>query len=117
MSSVESTNVLVDLSARLSGAVDRAGEHVVSIHARRRIPSSGVVWRDGVIVSASHTVRSDGDVRVTLPSGGEVKAQVAGRDAVADLVVLRASELGAAVVRAADSTASNVGSLALAVGR
>src|SRR5215813_6796941 len=98
MSSLETsnTNALAELSSKLSDAVERASSYVVAIHARRRIPSSGVVWRDGVIVSASHTVRSDGDVRVTLASGGEVKAQVTGRDAVTDLVVLRASELGAA---------------------
>jgi serine protease Do len=111
------SNILVELSSRLSGAVERVSTSVVAIHARRRIPSSGVVWRDGVIVSASHTVRSDGDVRVTLPSGGEVKAHVAGRDSVTDLVVLRAAQLGAPIARAADPTAGNVGSIALAVGR
>jgi serine protease Do len=111
------SNILVELSSRLSGAIERASTSVVAIHARRRIPSSGVVWRDGVIVSASHTVRSDGDVRVTLPNGGEVRAQVAGRDAVTDVVVLRASDVGAGVARVAEPTASSVGSLALAVGR
>jgi S1-C subfamily serine protease len=115
MSSVESTNVLVDLSARLSGAVDRAGEHVVSIHARRRIPSSGIVWRDGVIVSASHTVRHDGAVRITLPDGKQGEANVVGRDPATDLVVLRAS--GVVAAQLAEPDAGKVGSLVLAVGR
>jgi S1-C subfamily serine protease len=69
MASDKNTNSLAELSSRLSAAVEQIGEHVVAIHARRRIPSSGVIWRDGVIVSASHTVRRDGDVRVKLPSG------------------------------------------------
>ena len=115
MSSVESTNVLVDLSARLSGAVDRAGEHIVAIHARRRIPSSGIVWRDGVIVSASHTVRHDGEVRITLPSGKQAEANVVGRDPATDLAVLRAA--GVTAAQFAEPDESKVGSLVLAVGR
>jgi S1-C subfamily serine protease len=92
MASDKDTNPLADLSSRLSAAVEQIGEHVVAIHARRRIPSSGVIWRDGVIVSASHTVRRDGDVRVKFASGDAV-AEVAGRDAATDLVVLRATEV------------------------
>src|SRR6478672_5556243 len=95
MASDKSGNVLADLSSRLSAAVDKIGEHVVAIHARRRIPSSGVIWRDGVLVSASHTVRRDGDVRVKLPSGDDIVAHVAGRDAATDLVVLRATDVKA----------------------
>src|SRR5437868_14408384 len=93
MASDKNTNALAELSSQLSAAVVQIGEHVVAIQARRRIPSSGVIWRDGVIVSASHTVRRDADVRVTLPSGDDVVAQVAGRDTATDLVVLRATEM------------------------
>ena len=50
-------------------AVKSAAGYTVAIHARRRIPSSGIIWRDGIIVSASHTVRRDGVVRVALPDG------------------------------------------------
>src|SRR5215510_11650846 len=64
MSSVDKPNInaLAELSSMLSDAVERAASYIVAIHARRRIPSSGVVWRDGIIVSASHTVRRDGTV-------------------------------------------------------
>src|SRR5678815_1977226 len=61
MASDKNTNTLTELSSQLSAAVEQIGGHVVAIHARRRIPSSGVIWRDGVIVSASHTVRRDGE--------------------------------------------------------
>jgi len=111
------TNSLAELSSRLSAAVEQVGEHVVAIHARRRVPSSGVIWRDGVIVSASHTVRRDGDVRVRLASGDDVVAHVAGRDAATDLVVLRAAEVKSPPAPRADASAARVGSFVLAVGR
>jgi S1-C subfamily serine protease len=76
-----------------------------------------VIWRDGVIVSASHTVRRDGDVRVRLSNGDDIQARVAGRDAATDLVVLRATDLKAQSVPRADVSAATVGSLVLAVGR
>ena len=113
----DNRNVLAELSTRLSAAVAQVGEHVVAIHARRRIPSSGVIWREGVIVSASHTVRRDGDVRVRLSNGDDIQARVAGRDAATDLVVLRATDLKAQSVPRADVSAATVGSLVLAVGR
>jgi serine protease Do len=117
MASDTNTNPLAELSSRLSAAVEQIGEHVVAIHARRRIPSSGIIWRDGIIVSASHTVRRDGDVRVKLSSGDDVIAHVAGRDAATDLVVLRAPELKSPPAPRADASAAGVGSLVLAVGR
>lgn len=119
MSSADKPNInaLAELSSMLSDAVDRAASYIVSIHARRRIPSSGVVWRDGIIVSASHTVRRDGTVRITLPDGNQAEATVAGRDAVTDLVVLRAPDLSLSAAPRAESRASAVGSLVLAVGR
>src|SRR5262245_11547888 len=75
-----------DLSSAFADAVDRAASSVVAIHARRRIPSSGIVWRDGVIVSANHTVNRDDDITITLPSGEspEATASVVGRDAASD---------------------------------
>jgi S1-C subfamily serine protease len=117
MASNKNTSTLAELSSQLPAAVEQIGEHVVAIHARRRIPSSGVIWREGVIVSASHTVRRDGEVRVTLPSGDDVTAQVVGRDAATDLVVLRAAEVKSPAAPRAVATASRVGSFVLAVGR
>lgn len=117
MSPSKSKNALAELSASLADAVETAGKSVVAIHARRRIPSSGVVWRDGIIVSASHTVRTDGDVAVTLPSGDSARATVVGRDAATDLVALRLNGGKAAVAVRADADAARVGTLVLAVGR
>ena len=115
MSSQE-TNGLADLSTQLSHAVESAAGYTVAIHARRRIPSSGIVWRDGLIVAASHTVRRDGEVPVTLPNGQSVTASVVGRDPGTDLILLRANGTKSSAERAEESE-SSVGSFVLAVGR
>jgi len=117
MASERNKNALAELSSRLADAVTSAAAYTVAIHARRRIPSSGVVWRDGVIVSASHTVRRDGLVRVALPDGESVEATVVGRDAATDLIVLRAGDLKIPPAPRAAAGAGDVGSLVLAVGR
>jgi serine protease Do len=80
---------LVALSTELADAVERAGRWTVAIHARRRIPASGVMWRPGIVVGASHTMRRDEDISVTLPDGNTVSATLAGRDPGTDLAVLR----------------------------
>jgi S1-C subfamily serine protease len=115
----DSASTLSELSSQLAAAVETAGNSVVAIHARRRIPSSGIVWRDGIIVSASHTVRRDDEIPVTLPNGDSAVATVAGRDPATDLIALRVQGSGAKshVAPRADSSSLRVGSLVLAVGR
>src|ERR1041384_2865847 len=81
--------VLASLSDDLAGAAETLGRSVVAIHARRRIPASGVVWRDGVVVAAHHTVQRDEDITVTLHDGSTAGASLAGRDHSTDLAVLR----------------------------
>jgi len=117
MSPTKSIGALGELSSQLAGAVEAAAKSVVAIHARRRIPSSGIVWREGVIVSASHTVRRDGEVAVTLPSGESTSAIVAGRDPATDLVALKVPGAKSHVAAKADAESGRVGTLVLAVGR
>src|SRR6266542_88858 len=114
-----SSSTLSELSSQLATAVETAGNSIVAIHARRRIPSSGILWRDGIIVSASHTVRRDEEIPVTLPNGDSTVAKVAGRDSATDVIALRI-EGGSAkpqVAPRADPNSLRVGSLVLAVGR
>jgi S1-C subfamily serine protease len=111
------SSALSELSSQLAAAVETASRSVVSIHARRRIPSSGIVWRDGVVVSASHTVRREDEIPVTLPGGESVTAKIAGRDSATDIIALRVEGAGSYVAPRADSSSLRVGSLVLAVGR
>ncbi|MDP1858650.1 MAG: trypsin-like peptidase domain-containing protein [Gemmatimonadaceae bacterium] len=109
-------SVLQSLSDDLAAAVAKASLSVVAIHARRRIPSSGIIWRPGVIVTAHHTIRRDENITVTLSDGTTVGATLAGRDPTTDIAVLRLnSEVGVAAERATDADA-RVGQIVLALG-
>src|SRR2546430_3831167 len=65
----ERSSTLQALSDDLATAVEHAAASVVAVNARPRIASSGVHWRPGVVVTASHTVRRDDDVTGTLRDG------------------------------------------------
>ena len=117
MAETEQGNVLRGLSDALAGAVETAGGSVVAIHARRRIPSSGVVWQEGLIVTASHTLEREEDITVTWPDGTSTPASIAGRDAGTDLAVVRPEGGSAVVAQQADADALRVGTLVLALGR
>jgi len=108
-------NPLVFLSNELAAVADRAGRVAVAVHARPRISSSGVLWRDGVVVTAEHTVRRDEEIRVTLPGGKTVPATLAGRDPGTDLAVLRVEGPAGAEIATTDSI--KAGNLVLAIGR
>lgn len=110
-------SALTSLSDELSAAVDAASAHVVAVHARRGRPASGVVWRDGVIVTADHVVDRDDDLTVVLPGGAHVDATLAGRDPSTDIAVLKASTGGAAIAKRADAGGLRIGHLVLAIGR
>ena len=116
-----SSSALRALSDDLAGAVERAGRSVVAIHARPRIPASGIYWRVGIVVAASHTIRKEQDIAITLPDGSRAQGQLAGRDGGTDLAVLRldTNPSGNAVTVASRPAgdALRVGSLVLAVGR
>src|SRR5262249_59103789 len=86
----EAMTTAVDLSNALAGAVDRAAGSLFAVHGRPRLPSTGVHWRAGLIVTASHTVEPDREVTLTAPDGRTLPAQVAGRDPGLDIAVLRA---------------------------
>ena len=113
----ETPGTLLALSNDLADAVDRAGRSVVAIHARRRIPASGIHWRPGVVVAANHTVRQDDGITISVAGGRTLPATLAGRDPSTDLAVLRIDSSGLAPCEIADSNDVKVGHLVLAVGR
>lgn len=110
-------SVLAGLSHDLSSTVEQVGRSVVAINARRRIPSSGIVWRPGVLVAASHTISRDEDIGIILASGRTATATLAGRDPTTDLAVLRLEDVAVPPVERGDDTDLQVGRLVLALGR
>jgi S1-C subfamily serine protease len=108
---------LTALSNDLAAAVDTVGRSVVAVHARRRIPASGVVWQPGVVVATHHTIQRDDDITVGLHDGSTVEATLAGRDPSTDLAVLRLAGTSSAQAAAVSPDTPRVGQLVLALGR
>lgn len=108
---------LVELSNALAHETSRAAASVVAVHTEQRGSSSGVVWRQGVIVTAEHALRRDEEIQVTLPDGRIAPATLAGRDASTDLAVLKCAEANAAVTAIGDFSTIKPGGLVLIVGR
>jgi S1-C subfamily serine protease len=109
-------NVLVELSDALADAAERAGKSTVTVHARRRIPATGIAYAADFVLTADHVVERDEDIRVTLFDGTEVAASVAGRDPGSDLAVLRLERAAAQAAEPSKSPA-RIGQFALVLGR
>ena len=107
---------VMDLSNALAGAVASAARSVFAVHGRPRLPSTGVHWRPGLVVTASHTVESERDVTLTTPDGREVAALVAGRDPGLDVAILRAEAGAVPVAEIAPDAELRIGHLVLALG-
>jgi len=108
-------DTLVSLSDDLARAVELAGRAVVAVNARRRLPSSGVHWRPGIIVTADHTVTVEEQITITRPDGGTSPASLAGRDPGTDLAVLRVDGQ-LAVAEIGDASPLKLGQIVLALG-
>lgn len=114
MTTESSRSPLTELSDALAAAVERASAYTVSVNARRRMPAAGIVWAQGVVVTADHVIERDDDLSVTLPDGSKVAATIGGRDPGSDLAILKVQTDLAPAPR---SESAKVGHLVLAVGR
>ncbi|HSU07316.1 MAG TPA: S1C family serine protease [Acetobacteraceae bacterium] len=86
---------------------------VVGLRAARGRPGSGVLWRDGVVVTSEQALPEAADYTALLPGGGEARAELAGRDRGTNVAVLRV-EAKAPMPERADPPGPGV--LALALG-
>jgi S1-C subfamily serine protease len=108
---------LIALSNALALATERAAANVVAVHAEARGSASGVVWRNGIIVTAEHALHRDEEIHATLPDARVVPATLAGRDPSTDLAVLKCEEATVGVAAFGDAAALKPGNLTLVVGR
>lgn len=109
------TSLLADFSHELADAVERAGASVIAVEEGGREGVSGTLWREGVAVTAEHTIRGRDEVTVTMPSGESATAAVAGRDSGTDLALLKVPNASGHV--AASETQPRVGEIVLSIGR
>jgi S1-C subfamily serine protease len=108
---------LVALSNDLAAAAERGSRFTVAVNARQRIPSAGVIWRPGIVVTAAHSIKREHDVHVTLPDGSTVGAKVAGRDDGTDIAVLKLDDGGGVPAETSEASALKVGHFVLALAR
>jgi S1-C subfamily serine protease len=80
------------------------------------MPASGIGYASDLILTADHVIERDEDIKIVLPDGSEVRAQVAGRDPGTDLALLRLERAATAVAQSAAQEA-RVGQLVFALGR
>jgi S1-C subfamily serine protease len=80
------------------------------------VAASGVHWKPGVIVTASHLVRRAAEVNIILPDGNTVNGTVAGRDSTTDLAAVRLDS-PKTLATLPLASAARVGELVLTVAR
>lgn len=110
-------NSLAELSRDLAQAVETGGAAVVAVHGRPDIPSSGILWRDGVVVTTDHTLKRHEDITVTLPNHSTIPAKFAGRDTGTDIAILRIDDKTTPAAKLADESSIKAGNIVLALGR
>ncbi|MCB0253630.1 MAG: trypsin-like peptidase domain-containing protein [Anaerolineae bacterium] len=112
------TNTLTALSNGLADTVEAAGQSIVRVDARDRMPATGIVWSaDGLIVTSHHVVQRDDSISVGLPDGSAVAATLVGRDPTTDVALLQADASGFTPASWVDASDLKVGHLVLALGR
>ena len=109
------SNPLTDFSNNLASAVEKGGLSTLLVDARKRYPASGIVYAEDLVLTADHVVTREDDIKVILPDGKEIRADLAGRDPGSDLALLRIPEK--ILIPAETSGNVKVGQLVLALGR
>jgi S1-C subfamily serine protease len=79
--------------------------------------SSGVHWRQGIIVTADETIKRSEDITITLPDGRTLPATLVGRDPSTDIAILKLQDIELPVAEIGEASLLKVGHMVLAVGR
>jgi S1-C subfamily serine protease len=115
-SSTTGPDVLSALSNQMADAVERVRPALVLVNGRQRQPASGVVFAPEHVLTADHVIDREEDLTIETDDGRTLAAQLAGRDPVSDLALLKVAEL-ALDPAVPTSEPARVGQLVLAVGR
>lgn len=107
---------LTQLSNAMADQVEAAAAGAVRVEARRRLPATGIVWAENLIVTAHHVVEYEDDIMIGLADGRRVGAALIGRDPHNDLALLR-TEAALTAANWAEDDGLRVGHLAMALGR
>jgi|SRR5690349_21518605 len=105
------------LSAQFAEVAEQAGKFVVAVHGGGRIAASGILWRSGIVVTASHMLRRVGEYEVVLSDKSSKRASLAGRDPGTDLAILRVEGSTSATAQFGNAAELRVGQVVMAIGR
>lgn len=108
---------LAALSGHLADLAAAAAARTVTVHGRDGRTVSGILWSEGLIVTAEEPLERDDELGITLPDGKRVTASLAGRDPGTDVALLRAPTGAVAPIEPAAPAALAPGHLVLATGR
>lgn len=111
------SDLFQSLSQPLAHLVEEVGQSLVRIETRRGPGKSGVVWAEGLIVTADHNLEDDEAPTVTLADGRGVSAEIVGRDPGTDVALLRVGTPGLRPAPFDDLDQARVGHLLLALSR
>jgi serine protease Do len=106
-------------SQALAAIVDKLGASTLAVRGRRHAVATGVVWRDGIVVTAAHVFRRTPAAATLVGSEGKTfEATLVGIDSSTDLAVFRiVGEQALPAVAIGDAASVRAGHLAIAVGR
>jgi S1-C subfamily serine protease len=106
-----------ELSKEIKQVVNEAGKSIVAVDGRSGHTSSGIVWREDLVITAAHTVRQENNIRVIGPETS-VQSRLLGRDRGADVAVLKLEkELQAPPAPMGNTTSLAVGDWTVALAR
>lgn len=110
------SNILSRLNEDAADVLDSVHRSLVQVHSGGSGVGAGSIWHsDGLIVTNAH-VAAGGPLRVTLPDGATVEAQLLARDTNRDLAALSVDVRGLQTITPSGSRSLNPGELVLAVG-
>lgn len=110
-------SILSQLSHELEELVAKTAPSVVAVEQGRGQGTGVVIAGDGYVLTNSHVARGNPrSLRVRLPTGDELAAELVGDDPESDLAVLRVGERGLTPLELHESRRLKVGQLVVAIG-
>jgi S1-C subfamily serine protease len=109
-------STLKDLSDDIAALVEKASKSVVRVDARRGRAGTGIVWDNGLVLTANHVVEQEDEIQVVVDDKS-TKATLVGRDPATDLALLKVEGLSAPAMARAKVDDLKPGQIVLAIGR
>ncbi|WGV25136.1 S1C family serine protease [Halotia branconii] len=108
---------LLSLSNSLADTVEQSGNTVVAINTGKRIASSAIHWRNGIIVTSDESLGRYDEISITTSDGNTLPVSFLGHDPSTDIAVFQLQNSKLTVAQVGDATKLKVGHLVLGLAR